>query len=289
MATSSVHSLATDDEFSVQLANAGSKLVVVDFFAHWCGPCKVIAPKFAAMSVRFSKAVFLKVDVDKCQETAAREQVQAMPTFILYKNKVKVDFIRGADEKGLEEKISKWYSEEEEDNGDSPVKGHIDLGSMINKAACECLNQSDDHILEHALTSKGGYLESDCDEQLIIMMGFNQAVKLHSLKIHCAQDNGPKNVKLFINQPHTLDFDSAESMEPLQLLTLTPEDLQEGSLIPLKFVKMQNVSNLTIFVKDNQSGAETTQIDFISVIGSPTSQTNMSEFKRIAGKKGESH
>ena len=34
------------------------------------------------------------------------------------------------------------------------------------KAGCECLNESDDHTLEHALTTKGGFLESDCDEQV---------------------------------------------------------------------------------------------------------------------------
>ena len=42
----------------------------------------------------------------------------------------------------------------------------MDLNSTIMKAGCECLNESDDHTLEHALTTKGGYLESDCDEQV---------------------------------------------------------------------------------------------------------------------------
>ena len=42
----------------------------------------------------------------------------------------------------------------------------MDLSSMISKAGCECLNEADEHPLEHALTSKGGYLESDCDEQV---------------------------------------------------------------------------------------------------------------------------
>ena len=42
----------------------------------------------------------------------------------------------------------------------------MDLASMIMSSGCECLNESDDHPLKHALTSKGGYLESDCDEQV---------------------------------------------------------------------------------------------------------------------------
>lgn len=42
----------------------------------------------------------------------------------------------------------------------------MDLSSFISKTGCECLNEADDHVLAHALTSKGGYLESDCDEQV---------------------------------------------------------------------------------------------------------------------------
>jgi hypothetical protein len=43
----------------------------------------------------------------------------------------------------------------------------MDLGSFISSKGCECLNESDEHTLEHGLSSKGGYLESDCDEQVI--------------------------------------------------------------------------------------------------------------------------
>jgi len=288
-ATGNMRSVPTDADFHTELANAGSKLVVVDFHATWCGPCHKIAPKFAELSTRFPKALFLKVDVDQCTQTAQEQNVSAMPTFIFYRNKVKLDSMRGADPNMLEEKIKSLYSDEEGDDGEAPIKGHMDLSTFINKAASECLNESDDHTYEHALTSKGGYLESDCDEQLIINLGFTQALKLHSMKMLCQNDNGPKSVKLFINQPHTLDFDSASSMEPVQMLELTKDELKDGAVIPLKYVKLQNVTSLTLFVKDNQNGDDTTQIDHLSIIGSPVGTTNMSEFKRVAGKKGESH
>jgi hypothetical protein len=42
-------------------------------------------------------------------------------------------------------------------------------------------------------------------------------------------------------------------------------------------------------VKDNQAGGEVTQIDHFAIIGSPINTTNMGDFKRVAGKKGESH
>lgn len=57
----------------------------------------------------------------------------------------------------------------------------------------------------------------------------------------------------------------------------------------LRYVKFQNVQNIQFFIKDNQSGDEITQIDHLAIIGSPINTTNMGDFKRVAGKKGESH
>lgn len=67
-----------------------------------------------------------------------------------------------------------------------------------------------------------------------------------------------------------------------------PKDLA-GNQINLRYVKFQNVQNIQIFIKDNQSGGEITQLDYIGFIGSPITTTKMEDFKRIAGKKGESH
>lgn len=92
----------------------------------------------------------------------------------------------------------------------------MDLNVFITKNQCESLNEADDHTLEHALTSGGGYLQSDCDEQLIMSITFNQAVKIHSLKFKAPEKLGPKTVKIFINQPRTIDFDMAESCVPVQ-------------------------------------------------------------------------
>lgn len=87
---------------------------------------------------------------------------------------------------------------------------------FIAKNQCECLNEADDHTLAHALTSGGGYLQSDCDEQLILSISFNQAVKIHVLKFKAPEKLGPKNLNIFINQPRTIDFDMAESHTSVQ-------------------------------------------------------------------------
>lgn len=52
--------------------------------------------------------------------------------------------------------------------------------------------------------------------QLIFSVTFNQAVKIHSLKIKAPADKGPKHVRIFINQPRTLDFDLADSYTSIQ-------------------------------------------------------------------------
>lgn len=54
-------------------------------------------------------------------------------------------------------------------------------------------------------------------------------------------------------------------------------------------MKFQNVNNIQLFIKDNQAGDDVTQIDNIAIIGTPINTTNMGDFKRVAGKKGESH
>lgn len=80
----------------------------------------------------------------------------------------------------------------------------------------------------------------------------------------------------------------AESCISVQDIVVNPKDL-EGTPIQLRYVKFQNVTNIQLFVKDNQSGDEKTVIDYLSFVGAPIITTQMSDFKRIAGKKGEAH
>jgi len=289
-----VRHVENDAEFPRVLEQAGMKLVVADFFATWCGPCQQIAPVFEQYSQTYSQAVFLKIDVDKCQETARSQGISAMPTFHFYINKTKVDGLRGGNAAELERKIKKWVESASGSDGgdadDGEVPGQMDLFGFITKKDCECLNESDEYPLNGALNSGGvTYLESDADEQLIINIPFNQPVKLHSLKIKGPADRGPKTVKVFINQPRTLDFDQASQMEPTQLLELSDGQVTDGEIIGLRYVKFQNVQNVQFFVSDNFTGADTTRISMLKIFGSPINATNMGEFKRIAGKKGEAH
>uniref|UniRef100_A0A1B6MHB8 Thioredoxin-like protein 1 n=1 Tax=Graphocephala atropunctata TaxID=36148 RepID=A0A1B6MHB8_9HEMI len=287
----SVITIANDNQFQTQLSSNAAKLVVVDFTASWCGPCLRIAPVYEQLSRTYNRAVFLKVDVDVCQDTAAAQGVSSMPTFMFFRNRTRIDRMSGADPRLLEEKIRQYYNTglENEEESVPNAQGHMDLTPFIMSKQCEALNESNTFPLANCLQADDNYLESSCDNQLIISITFSQAVKIHSIKFKAPAANGPKIVKLFINQPNTLDFDEATNNVPTQILEINPNDLAAGNAINLRFVKFQNVQNIQIFVQDNQDGSDVTRIDHLQLIGSPIVTTNMSDFKRVAGKKGELH
>lgn len=82
------------------------KLVVVDFFATWCGPCKMISPMVEKFSNEYTQADFYKVDVDQVPEVAQKSEVSSMPTFILFKSGKQVAKVVGANPAGVKQAIA---------------------------------------------------------------------------------------------------------------------------------------------------------------------------------------
>ncbi|KAF2724763.1 thioredoxin-domain-containing protein [Polychaeton citri CBS 116435] len=78
--------------------------VIVDFYADWCGPCKVISPVFEQLAKEHAaqgRIAFVKVNVDSQRDVASQFGVSAMPTFLVLKNGSVTETIRGANPSAL--------------------------------------------------------------------------------------------------------------------------------------------------------------------------------------------
>lgn len=97
---------ATEDNFS-SLIN--DELVLVDFFATWCGPCKMLGPVLEDLENDRADIKIVKVDIDECRSLAREYGVMSVPTMFLFKNGSVVSQKTGFMPKEL---ITNWINEE---------------------------------------------------------------------------------------------------------------------------------------------------------------------------------
>lgn len=100
----------TDSSFKAEVAKY--PIMLVDFWAPWCGPCRMVSPIIEQLAREYSgKVAFGKVNVDESQMVAAMFGIQSIPTMMIFKNGKAVDMMVGALPKGqIEMKIKQQLS-----------------------------------------------------------------------------------------------------------------------------------------------------------------------------------
>ncbi|QGS51580.1 thioredoxin [Spiroplasma tabanidicola] len=75
--------ISSAEEFYSEIAKPNT---VVDFYADWCGPCKMFAPLFDQVSQEASNSNFIKVNVDELREVADKYEIKSIPTVVKFEN-----------------------------------------------------------------------------------------------------------------------------------------------------------------------------------------------------------
>jgi thioredoxin 1 len=105
-------STLTDSTFDEEIAGSTSDVVIVDFWAEWCGPCKMIAPILEEIATeQAGKVTVAKLNVDDNPDAARRFEVMSIPTLIVFKDGQPVRRLIGAKGKGqLLEELSEYIA-----------------------------------------------------------------------------------------------------------------------------------------------------------------------------------
>ena len=89
-----------------------NKLMLVDFWAEWCGPCKSMHPIFSRMAKKYNHVRFARVNIDHSQNIAIKFNVQSIPTFIMFNDgKVAQQMIGAVGEPGIHMICKKFLSD----------------------------------------------------------------------------------------------------------------------------------------------------------------------------------
>lgn len=94
---SNVIEIKTTEEFENLINNDQEGVVMVDFWAEWCGPCKMFLPIIDQIAKDFDKKAFVaKVNVDELKDIATKYNIRSIPTVLFFKNGEQVDINVGA-------------------------------------------------------------------------------------------------------------------------------------------------------------------------------------------------
>ncbi|KAG9777042.1 hypothetical protein KCU88_g4640, partial [Aureobasidium melanogenum] len=270
--------IESTSQFSALLSS--SAIVVADFYADWCGPCRQIAPIYEQLSAQLSrpnKITFAKINTDQQVDLARSYGVKAMPTFMIFKNARRVEFIEGADPRRLSNAVKQLATEANKMEADeSAGEGGSGSGNWLGQPE-----------------AKKDWVQSDTDEQLMLYIPFQCTLKIHSIHLTSLvpentdddeSPSRPKLIKLYTNRPRVLGFDEAEDTQATQEVTLSEKDWDPKTgtaKVDLRLVKFQNVSSLVVFVVESEGDNEKVRLDRIRIIGE-TGEKRDGKIEKIA-------
>jgi len=114
-------------------------IVLIDFWADWCGPCKMFAPTYEKVSEEYENIVFAKVDTEAHQELAAQFQIRSIPTLVVFTDQIGIFAQPGAlPEEGLRDLIGQ-------------IEG-LDMDEVREEIAEQ---EASEHATEHATEHEG--------------------------------------------------------------------------------------------------------------------------------------
>ena len=87
--------IKTIEEYETEVVNSGKK-VIIDFWAPWCGPCKMFGPVFEKLSEEREDFTFIKVDVDEAGDIASKFNIMSIPTILILEKGEVLDQAMGA-------------------------------------------------------------------------------------------------------------------------------------------------------------------------------------------------
>ncbi|KAF5017467.1 hypothetical protein F66182_10601 [Fusarium sp. NRRL 66182] len=288
-----------------------SRIVVADFYADWCGPCKQIAPFYESLADTLSRpniVTFVKVNSDNNPDLSQEYSVSSLPTFLVFRDGKVIDQVQGADPQRLKSVLQKLATEVEslgEGSGSSSgganwkgaevPRGYSDITDQIEIRDLEVLNADEDAgtvrvLFENSKPSglsngKGtskDFVQSGADDQLLLYIPFQST--LTSLPPKDDEDvMRPGNIHLYINRPHNLDFSEADDTEPTQAIEISPEDWNaEGTVsLSLRYVKFQKTSSVVVYVQQGEGDGETVRLDRVRLIGEAGAKRDMGKLQKV--------
>ncbi|XP_022227513.2 thioredoxin-T [Drosophila obscura] len=162
-----VHLVQSKEDLDQQVTEAGDKLIVIDFYANWCGPCKIISPKLEELAQQYAdRAVVLKVNVDENEEITIQYNVTSMPTFVFIKNGAVVDVFVGCNSEKLAKSMEKYvacdceFEYDQNNNDHEPCEGESISDSNVCALSSNESEAADAEDAAAATTTNDGVIEA---------------------------------------------------------------------------------------------------------------------------------